>query len=385
MYVEFDAKRRLKRMLPKKHFSLHDAQAQVVEAERVARQQGWQDEALINLCEDSGALVYSEVLEFGHDYTYLSNLQLIVQHSFDTVLKDAATEEEKAALQKQIRDAIEAENAPKGDPVPAEPDEYVEPQEVVLQAAHTPVAKKKEHKPRRSWHLPRFHLPHIVLPHVPVKAIGTVLATLVVAAALIGIVVYAKTRPAPAPPTYATLIEKGKYLQAGNLYPDKRAAIENKLVKKNEVSDLKRFVAKYPTADGRFDLAFIYKQYARVVTASQKASMTNTRKAKLAVAYYQERQYDQAKLLNEQLGSQQFSKLIALGYVSDAQFDKATALNTQLKDPTISKAIEVGKKYQAAIVEYKKQASDSKRTAAERAEAKQNVATFEQQLKSFRR
>ncbi|WP_054679310.1 hypothetical protein [Lacticaseibacillus sharpeae] len=345
----------------------------------------WQDEALINLCEDSGALVYSEVLEFGHDYTYLSNLQLIVQHSFDTVLKDAATEEEKAALQKQIRDAIEAENAPKGDPVPAEPDEYVEPQEVVLQAAHTPVAKKKEHKPRRSWHLPRFHLPHIVLPHVPVKAIGTVLATLVVAAALIGIVVYAKTRPAPAPPTYATLIEKGKYLQAGNLYPDKRAAIENKLVKKNEVSDLKRFVAKYPTADGRFDLAFIYKQYARVVTASQKASMTNTRKAKLAVAYYQERQYDQAKLLNEQLGSQQFSKLIALGYVSDAQFDKATALNTQLKDPTISKAIEVGKKYQAAIVEYKKQASDSKRTAAERAEAKQNVATFEQQLKSFRR
>ncbi|WP_243681007.1 hypothetical protein [Lacticaseibacillus manihotivorans] len=185
------------------------------------------------------------------------------------------------------------------------------------------------------------------------------------------------------PLTYSELIAKKEYLAAAKAYPKKRAAIESKLASVGGEKTLKKFVATYPSDEGKFDLAFKQAKYSQVVGLSTQAKMTILRKTMLAIAYVKTNQLDQAAVLNADLNSSKLTLAIALGYVHTARFDEATALNKTLNNKSLEKVIDTGRIYQQAIEKYQRDADDETKTATERKTAAANVQAFTHQLQTL--
>jgi hypothetical protein len=184
-----------------------------------------------------------------------------------------------------------------------------------------------------------------------------------------------------APPTYAALIKKGSYLQAGKLYPERRDDVRKTLTSQSNVKQLAKFQRSYPKAETAFDLAYLQHNWPKVIKTSSQVTLSQERQIKLAVAYVHTKQFDAAELINEQLKSKTLSEVIALGYVRQKDFDKAQKINDNLKDSTIKQAIEVGKKYAAGIDAFSKIAkrSDSNQQTSDN-KPEHTVKTFEHAL-----
>lgn len=186
-----------------------------------------------------------------------------------------------------------------------------------------------------------------------------------------------------APPTYAALIKKGSYLQAGKLYPERRDDVRKTLTSQSNVKQLAKFQRSYPKAETAFDLAYLQHNWPKVIKTSTQVTLSQERQIKLAVAYVHTKQFDAAELINEQLKSKTLSEVIALGYVRQKDFDKAQKINDNLKDSTIKQAIEVGKKYAAGIDAFSKIANDPQQSAEKRQQARDTVKTFEHALSTL--
>lgn len=186
-----------------------------------------------------------------------------------------------------------------------------------------------------------------------------------------------------APPTYAALIKKGSYLQAGKLYPKRRDDVRKTLTSQSNVKQLAKFQRSYPKAETAFDLAYLQHNWPKVIKTSSQVTLSQERQIKLAVAYVHTKQFDAAELINEQLKSKTLSEVIALGYVRQKDFDKAQKINDNLKDSTIKQAIEVGKKYAAGIDAFSKIANDPQQSAEKRQQARDTVKTFEHALSTL--
>lgn len=186
-----------------------------------------------------------------------------------------------------------------------------------------------------------------------------------------------------APPTYAALIKKGLYLQAGKLYPERRDDVRKTLTSQSDVKQLAKFQRSYPKAETAFDLAYLQHNWPKVIKTSSQVTLSQEHQIKLAVAYVHTKQFDAAELINEQLKSKTLSEVIALGYVRQKDFDKAQKINDNLKDSTIKQAIEVGKKYAAGIDAFRKIANDPQQSAEKRQQARDTVKTFEHALSTL--
>lgn len=186
-----------------------------------------------------------------------------------------------------------------------------------------------------------------------------------------------------APPTYAALIKKGLYLQAGKLYPERRDDVRKTLTSQSDVKQLAKFQRSYPKAETAFDLAYLQHNWPKVIKTSSQVTLSQEHQIKLAVAYVHTKQFDAEELINEQLKSKTLSEVIALGYVRQKDFDKAQKINDNLKDSTIKQAIEVGKKYAAGIDAFSKIANDPQQSAEKRQQARDTVKTFEHALSTL--
>lgn len=236
-------------------------------------------------------------------------------------------------------------------------------------------------KPKRA----AIKLPSIALPKIRrsfLKHLITVAALLIMAGGFLfgtKLVVDAYN----APPTYAALIKKGSYLQAGKLYPERRDDVRKTLTSQSNVKQLAKFQRSYPKAETAFDLAYLQHNWPKVIKTSSQVTLSQERQIKLAVAYVHTKQFDAAELINEQLKSKTLSEVIALGYVHQKDFDKAQKINDNLKDSTIKQAIEVGKKYAAGIDAFSKIANDPQQLAEKRQQARDTVKTFEHALSTL--
>ena len=232
-------------------------------------------------------------------------------------------------------------------------------------------------KPKRA----AIKLPSIALPKIRrsfLKHLITIAALLIMAGGT-KLVVDAYN----APPTYAALIKKGSYLQAGKLYPERRDDVRKTLTSQSNVKQLAKFQRSYPKAETAFDLAYLQHNWPKVIKTSSQVTLSQERQIKLAVAYVHTKQFDAAELINEQLKSKTLSEVIALGYVHQKDFDKAQKINDNLKDSTIKQAIEVGKKYAAGIDAFSKIANDPQQLAEKRQQARDTVKTFEHALSTL--
>lgn len=236
-------------------------------------------------------------------------------------------------------------------------------------------------KPKRAV----IKLPSISLPKIRrsfLKHLITIAALLIMAGGFLfgtKLVVDAYN----APPTYAALIKKGSYLQAGKLYPERRDDVRKTLTSQSNVKQLAKFQRSYPKAETAFDLAYLQHNWPKVIKTSSQVTLSQERQIKLAVAYVHTKQFDAAELINEQLKSKTLSEVIALGYVRQKDFDKAQKINDNLKDSTIKQAIEVGKKYAAGIDAFSKIANDPQQSAEKRQQARDTVKTFEHALSTL--
>ena len=236
-------------------------------------------------------------------------------------------------------------------------------------------------KPKRS----AIKLPSISLPKIRrsfLKHLITIAALLIMTGGFLfgtKLVVDAYN----APPTYAALIKKGSYLQAGKLYPERRDDVRKTLTSQSNVKQLAKFQRSYPKAESAFDLAYLQHNWPKVIKTSSQVTLSQERQIKLAVAYVHTKQFDAAELINEQLKSKTLSEVIALGYVRQKDFDKAQKINDNLKDSTIKQAIEVGKKYAAGIDAFSKIANDPQQSAEKRQQARDTVKTFEHALSTL--
>ena len=236
-------------------------------------------------------------------------------------------------------------------------------------------------KPKRA----AIKLPSIALPKIRrsfLKHLITIAALLIMAGGFLfgtKLVVDAYN----APPTYAALIKKGSYLQAGKLYPERRDDVRKTLTSQSNVKQLAKFQRSYPKAETAFDLAYLQHNWPKVIKTSSQVTLLQERQIKLAVAYVHTKQFDAAELINEQLKSKTLSEVIALGYVHQKDFDKAQKINDNLKDSTIKQAIEVGKKYAAGIDAFSKIANDPQQLAEKRQQARDTVKTFEHALSTL--
>lgn len=424
--VSFQGARKLRRVLKSKshRYSLNVGQRLLNEAEQYAIDHQFSEAIVMVIHGDNDESAFVDQLEFGKHLSYINNLIAVVQHTLSSELFADFPVAEKKAFLDRLGQQLQSENkvqlatdtktsdqvnpeepmseSPQLDPHSTQKqdsEEHVEEPDPAPIAAEQEIPSARElikdfldpipqkassvvtpepretmlKKPRlRSWQLSAATIRK-----------GFVVLGLLVACFTLFVVGHSVLSSANQPPTYSELIANKEYLAAAKAFPKKRAVIETKLASSGSEKTLQKFVAAYPSDEGKFDLAFKQTKYSQVVDLSTQAKMTTLRKTMLAIAYVKTNQLDQAAVLNADLNSDKLSLAIALGYVHAARFDEATALNKTLNNKPLEKVIETGRIYQQAIEKYQRDANDKKKSATERKSATANVEAFTHQLQTL--
>ena len=153
------------------------------------------------------------------------------------------------------------------------------------------------------------------------------------------------------------------------LYPSKHSDIEARLVKDGDEKALTEFEKKYPSSNGRFDLAYMQKKFSTVISVSQDADLTAVRKVKLAISYIYQNQPENALTINSEIKSQQLQQLIFLALIHEGKLDQAATLAKSMNNKDADKVLEVGKTYQAAYDKAKADANNPKLSETDRQQA----------------
>lgn len=411
-----------------RRYSLHEAEKTIRETNRACLDSHKKLVVVISIHDQANdELLFRDALELGTDAPYMGNLLALVQHTFKEVLDTVSSEDAQrfiatlqAALVAEAR-PIQLTEGDQGSEAPSEqkadsahrkaaqpaPADYEEPEGRRETAQTTPEAKPEaaaeedakvaaepvREPPRRESrqreptieqrHREGRRFARLSLLREHKRLLIGLAATLLALVCVFGSYRFFFSPKAAPQPSYRSLVHGEKYLQAAQVYPEKRGNIEAVLVTNGTTAQLAKFQAKYPSANGKFDLAYAQQKYQIVITASQKAVMTRVRKSKLAVAYLKTKQYEQAEILNRDLNDQDLQSLIAIGYIQTGKFDQAKQINAELKNKTIDQAIQTGETYQKAVEHYQSIANDKTKSAAERAQAKASAASFQHQLETL--
>ncbi|MBC1937793.1 hypothetical protein HCA69_15595 [Listeria grandensis] len=267
-----------------------------------------------------------------------SNPDTLYEHIMHTVMQiQTPRKEQKLLLLEKLAASIMVHDPEPSEPTPAsgEPQEKAVEKKVEQIAVPRVTAEKNEtsvehHTPKesmlpalikrpkkqhRTWEMPSL-LVHwkkglIALSLLLVLGIGT--------CSLLVYFASADEEKPPEKPSYQDLLAKDAYLEAAATYPDKQTAIETIIVQEHVqgivdeakqregIKQLQSFVAKYPSAQGDFDVAFYMKNWAntkRVFEANPKAFQEDIGNvAKMAYAYLKLGDMEQAKNLSLGLNS----------------------------------------------------------------------------------
>lgn len=387
MYAKFECSRKLRQFLKKKRqLSLSEAEKMISAADDYAIQNHFKEDVNFKIVSQDG-IEYEDNLPIGTGQGWLHNLLLILDHAYQTVLSDQSPEAFKA-FSDRVRQELTIEEQPKtvqeALPVVAhqENSHHLKPivskAEEVVRKAERPASAAAKQKPQKSrpvplrrqarkkpmWHFPQVKWPKIGLSTQIIKRFLLAAVTILVVAIFLLFLM----RPKPVP-SYQTLIQNASYVQAAKLYPSKHRDIEARLVKDNDEKSLAVFVQKYPSNNGRFDLAYMQKKFSTVISVSQDANLTAVRKVKLAISYIYQNQPENALTINSEIKSQQLQQLIFLALVREGKLDQATTLAKSMNNKDADKVLEVGKTYQAAYEKAKADANNPKLSESDRKQA----------------
>lgn len=222
----------------------------------------------------------------------------------------------------------------------------------------SPPFQLKKRKPReaaqkdkveKSWSAPKVSLKKVGI------GFGLVLALMVVVVAGANYFGNRTASSADNKESFETLIEQEKYNQAAKEYPKKIKTIEEKIVKTKDFDALEKFNDRYPTAEGKFDLAFYLENWEAVIETDQ-STLTKERQVMLAYAYIQLDRLEEADILNKKLTSKKLSVALNTAYkkraitlVQKGKFDDAQKINDRLDDKEVYELIQTGKSCQEMI------------------------------------
>ncbi|PQF23451.1 hypothetical protein [Enterococcus mundtii] len=100
--------------------------------------------------------------------------------------------------------------------------------------------------------------------------------------------------------SWQSLVETGAYEEAAEEYPAQYQQLINHLVEQKEFSWIEKLNEQKPTGNATFDLAFYYKDWKKVI-ATHVEQLTEKRQVKLAIAYLELEQVQEAVVLNRHL------------------------------------------------------------------------------------
>ena len=387
MYAKFECSRKLRQFLKKKRqLSLSEAEKMISAADDYAIQHHFKEDVNFKIIGQDG-IEYEDNLPIGTGQGWLHNLLLILDHAYQTVLSDQSPEAFKA-FSDRVRQELTIEEQPKAvqetlpvvarqekahhlKPIVSKEEEAVRKAESSAPAAakQKPQESRKGSLRRRVRKEPMWRLPHLERPQIGASA--QIIKRFVLAAAtilVVAIFMLFLMRPKPVP-SYQTLIQNASYVQAAKLYPSKHSDIEARLVKDNDEKSLAAFIQKYPSNNGRFDLAYMQKKFSTVISVSQDADLTAVRKVKLAISYIYQNQPENALTINSEIKSPQLQQLIFLALIHEGKLDQAATLAKSMNNKDADKVLEVGKTYQAAYEKAKADANNSKLSETDRKQA----------------
>ena len=387
MYAKFKCSKKLRQFLKKqRQLSLSEAEKMISAADDYALQHHFNEDVNFKIIGHDG-IEYEDNLPIGTGQGWLHNLLLILDHAYQTVLSDQSPEAFKA-FSDRVRQELTIEEQPKAVketlPVVARQEKahHLKPivskeEEAVLKAESSAPAAAKQ-KPQESRKVtsrrqvrkkPIWRLPHLKRPKIRLSA-QIIKRSLLAAATILVVAIFMLFLMRPKPiPSYQTLIQNASYVQAAKLYPSKHRDIEARLVKDNDEKSLAAFVQKYPSNNGRFDLAYIQKEFSTVISVSQDADLTAVRKVKLAISYIYQNQPENALTINSEIKSQQLQQLIFLALIHEGKLDQAATLAKSMNNKDADKVLEVGKTYQAACEKAKADANNPKLSETDRKQA----------------
>lgn len=387
MYAKFECSRKLRQFLKKKRqLSLSEAEKMISAADDYAIQKHFKEDVNFKIVSQDG-IEYEDNLPIGTGQGWLHNLLLILDHAYQTVLSDQSPEAFKA-FSDRVRQELTIEEQPKTvqealpvvahqenshhlNPIVSKAEEVVRKAERPASAAakqkskkSKPVSLRRQARKKSMWQFPQLKRPKIRLSAQIIKRFVLAAATILVVA----IFMLFLMRPKPVP-SYQTLIQNASYVQAAKLYPSKHSDIEARLVKDNDEKSLAAFIQKYPSNNGRFDLAYMQKKFSTVISVSQDADLTAVRKVKLAISYIYQNQPENALTINSEIKSPQLQQLIFLALIHEGKLDQAATLAKSMNNKDADKVLEVGKTYQAAYEKAKADANNPKLSETDRKQA----------------
>ncbi|WP_445238870.1 hypothetical protein [Lacticaseibacillus paracasei] len=387
MYAKFECSRKLRQFLKKKRqLSLSEAEKMISAADDYAIQHHFKEDVNFKIIGQDG-IEYEDNLPIGTGQGWLHNLLLILDHAYQTVLSDQSPEAFKA-FSDRVRQELTIEEQPKAVketlPVVARQEKahHLKPivskeEEAVLKAESSAPAAVKQ-KPQESRKVPSrrqvrkkpiWRLPHLKRPKIRLSA-QIIKRSLLAAATILVVAIFMLFLMRPKPvPSYQTLIQNASYVQAAKLYPSKHRDIEATLVKDGDEKALAEFEKKYPSSNGRFDLAYMQKKFSTVISVSQDADLTAVRKVKLAISYIYQNQPENALTINSEIKSQQLQQLIFLALIHEGKLDQAATLAKSMNNKDADKVLEVGKTYQAVYEKAKADANNPKLSETDRKQA----------------
>ncbi|MBC2305843.1 hypothetical protein [Listeria booriae] len=146
-------------------------------------------------------------------------------------------------------------------------------------------------------------------------AFGAILAIFIVSVGVALLVKYVTTEASEEPiQTFDAFMESKAYEKAAEAYPKKIQEIEGLLFQENDEEALQAFQTKYPTQEGKLDLAFIQKDYASVMAIyeeKKEIQMTNQRIAMVGYSALKTGNLAQAKEMNKRVQSDLLTQKIA--------------------------------------------------------------------------
>lgn len=387
MYAKFECSRKLRQFLKKKRqLSLSEAEKMISAADDYAIQNHFKEDVNFKIVSQDG-IEYEDNLPIGTGQGWLHNLLLILDHAYQTVLSDQSPEafnafsdrvsqeltieEQPKAVQEALPVVAHQEKARHLKPIVSKAEEAVREAERPASAAakQKPQESRKVPSRRQVRKKPIWRLPHLKRPQIGVSA-QIIKRSLLAAATILVVAIFMLFLMRPKPvPSYQTLIQNASYVQAAKLYPSKHRDIEARLVKDNDEKSLAAFVQKYPSNNGRFDLAYMQKKFSTVISVSQDADLTAVRKVKLAISYIYQNQPENALTINSEIKSPQLQQLIFLALIHEGKLDQAATLAKSMNNKDADKVLEVGKTYQAAYEKAKADANNSKLSETDRKQA----------------
>lgn len=113
--------------------------------------------------------------------------------------------------------------------------------------------------------------------------------------------------------TWEQLLQKKAYFEAAESYPQQQHALIDYLFEQKEYIWLKKINERFPSKNAQFDLAFLAKDWQKVIGHYPK-ELSERRQVMLALAYLELDMLEEAAVLNKRLESDELSRKLDEGY-----------------------------------------------------------------------